>query len=331
LLVASVSVVPVLTVSVPAKFSPLVATVTTGVVPVITARFPICAAVFTVPVPLIWIVELVGLLKGPEIDTDPLAVIVFTAVLVTPPVPLLVNAPQSKVPEVSSVPAVSTLNAFAPAFTVPPLWICSVPPLTWLVTPFSVNVTPLGTANVPPITDRVPEIVIEPPAVNVPALTKRLPILLPLVPSTVTEPVVVRAAPPDAAVTVMAALVPFKVVAPVPVNEEIVTPPVPPLIVALVVTDRDAIVPLAVRTPPFIVMLPEPPTVPALKVCAPMASESAAVVRVRLASGLVGLISKVTGEPLLTVAESPATVPGTPLGVQFVETLQLPEPATFHV
>jgi hypothetical protein len=120
LLVASVSVVELLTVSVPARLSPLVATVTTGVDPVITARFPTCTAVLIVPVPLIWIVLFVAELNGPLTLTLPLAAIVFTAVLATPPVPLLEKFPQSSVPDVFNAPAVRTLNAFAPALTVPP-------------------------------------------------------------------------------------------------------------------------------------------------------------------------------------------------------------------
>jgi hypothetical protein len=144
----SVNVVALFTVNVPARSSWLPVTVTTGVAPVINARFPIWTPVVTFPVPLMLIVEFAGVPKVPDTDTLPPALMVFAAVFVT--VPLLVKLRQVTVPEVPRVPD-------------PPTFTTAVPDPT---------VTPPGTVSVPPVTDRVPvtdteiAVIVPPPTVR---------------------------------------------------------------------------------------------------------------------------------------------------------------------
>jgi hypothetical protein len=158
--------------SVPARLRALV----TNQAPValeFTCRFPIWMAAFKLAAaPVITRVPFVfGTPKAFEMATLPEELIVFAAVLVI--VPVLVKSPAVSDPEVSRVPEAPTLKGLPPAATVPPLWICSVPPVTWLVPPFSVRVTALGMARVPPLTVKVPETVAL-IAVIVPPLTVRL-------------------------------------------------------------------------------------------------------------------------------------------------------------
>jgi hypothetical protein len=115
----------------------------------VSCRFPIWMAAFSVPTaPVITSVPLVFVPpKIFEMATAPEELIVFTPVLLI--VPVLVKFPAVSDPEVSRVPKAPTLKEFVPAATAPPLWIASVPPLTVLLPPLRVRVTPLPTVTVP--------------------------------------------------------------------------------------------------------------------------------------------------------------------------------------
>jgi hypothetical protein len=130
-----------------------------------TAAFRLAAAPVMTSVPFVFVPP-----KLFEIATFPDAVIVFVPVFVI--VPALVKAPELKDPEVSSVPAAPTVNAFASAFTLPPLAMTSVPPVTWFVPPFRLRLTAFGTARFPPDTVKLPDTELE-IAVIVPPLTVR--------------------------------------------------------------------------------------------------------------------------------------------------------------
>jgi hypothetical protein len=114
--------------------------------------------------------SLAGVENALVIVTVPLASIVLGPLLETEPEPLAEKSPQLKAPERSRLPAVSIAKAFVPALTVPPLWICRFPPVTWLVAPFRPRLTRFGTTRLPPLTVNVPEtLALE--AVTVPPLT----------------------------------------------------------------------------------------------------------------------------------------------------------------
>jgi hypothetical protein len=123
----------------------------------LSCTFPSCAPAFSVAVaPVMTSVPFVAVPpKLFDIATFPEEVIVFTAVFVI--VPALVKFPTVRDPEVSSVPAAPIVSAFVNAFTLPPLAMTSVPPVTWFVTPFKLKVLVVGTTRLPPESVKVPE------------------------------------------------------------------------------------------------------------------------------------------------------------------------------